>query len=293
MISLSSCSKDDDGTTTVEIRPRDEVQLEDDAELVTYLNTHFYNYEEFANTTNLKDFEIKFDSIAGEFADYTPLIDQVVKKSITFQDQEYTLYILKVNEGANTVLKPTYADSVYLSYKGNVVTSKLSENKFDLTVTPTWLSLAGTVPGFAQAVDELRPASGYSNGPDDQGVINFNADYGVGAMFIPSGLGYYSQSNTGIPSYSNLVFRFSLFWSVNNTDHDADGIPSYMEDINDNGIMLDDDTDEDTYSNYLDADDDGDGTPTADEIEVQEDGTIVFPDTDGDGTPDYLDKDNK
>jgi len=45
--------------------------------------------------------------------------------------------------------------------------------------------------------------------------------------------------------------------------------------------------------NYLDADDDGDGIPTRDEIS-DENGNIIipYPDADGDGVPDYLDPDN-
>jgi hypothetical protein len=74
-------------------------------------------------------------------------------------------------------------------------------------------------------------------------------------------------------------------------DHDGDGLPSYMEDINSNQYGVDDDTDGDTISNYLDADDDGDGRLTKFEIEITN-GVITFPDTDGDGTPDYLDADS-
>ena len=114
-------------------------------------------------------------------------------------------------------------------------------------------------------------------------------------------------------------------------DHDGDGIPSYLEDLNNDGEFtqnsaadtLDgDDTDQNGTPNYFDADDDGDGIPTADEITVvthnkptraevlaipleanqellnkivkEENGTftgtvITFTDTDGDGKADYLD----
>ena len=52
------------------------------------------------------------------------------------------------------------------------------------------------------------------------------------------------------------------------------------------------DTDEDGLPNYVDADDDGDGRPTADEIEIDEDGNITYPDSDNDGIVDYLDSDS-
>ena len=60
------------------------------------------------------------------------------------------------------------------------------------------------------------------------------------------------------------------------TDHDGDGIPSYLEDLNKNGFLFDDNTDA-AYEaannlavlpNYFDNDDDGDGTPTACEISL-------------------------
>ncbi len=44
-------------------------------------------------------------------------------------------------------------------------------------------------------------------------------------------------------------------------------------------------------ANHADSDDDNDGIPTLEEIIINEDGSITFPDTDGDGIPDYLDKD--
>ncbi len=86
----------------------------------------------------------------------------------------------------------------------------------------------------------------------------------------------------------DLIFSFQLY-IVNQADHDLDGIPSYLEDLDNDRIVANDDSDEDTLPNYLDTDDDGDGTPTKDEITINEDGTVSFPDTNGDGIPDYLD----
>ena len=77
------------------------------------------------------------------------------------------------------------------------------------------------------------------------------------------------------------------------TYDDDDGIPSELEDINGNGNLEDDDTDNDGIPNYLDFDDDGDNVPTEREIVIlNDDGTInteLTRDTDGDGTFDYLD----
>ena len=83
----------------------------------------------------------------------------------------------------------------------------------------------------------------------------------------------------------------------NEADHDRDGIPSILEDIDGDGNVKNDNTDEDQEQvfipNYVDVDDDQDGTLTRDEIS-DENGNIIipYPDTDGDGTPDYLDPDN-
>ncbi len=73
-----------------------------------------------------------------------------------------------------------------------------------------------------------------------------------------------------------------------------------MEDLNNNGNLSDDNTDESVelssgfgfLPNHLDVDDDQDGTLTRDEIVIDNEGNISFPDSDGDGTPDYLDADS-
>ena len=71
-------------------------------------------------------------------------------------------------------------------------------------------------------------------------------------------------------------------------DFDNDGVYDIDEDINGNGNLLDDDTDQDGIPNYQDEDDDNDGINTADEVY----GSNTNPmdqDSDGDGIPDYLD----
>ena len=74
--------------------------------------------------------------------------------------------------------------------------------------------------------------------------------------------------------------------TFNQTDHDGDSVPSYLEDI-DSNRYFDDDTDDDGLPNYRDLDDDGDGVPTRQEYDINNDG--IPDDSDGDGTPDYLD----
>ena len=54
-------------------------------------------------------------------------------------------------------------------------------------------------------------------------------------------------------------------------DHDFDNIPSYMEDLQDdtNLDLFSTNTNENNFPNFLDQDDDGDGTLTADEIRIE------------------------
>ncbi|APY11998.1 hypothetical protein BWZ22_12490 [Seonamhaeicola sp. S2-3] len=78
------------------------------------------------------------------------------------------------------------------------------------------------------------------------------------------------------------------------TEDDGDGIDSALEDINGNGDLTDDDTDNDGIPNYKDADDDGDNVLTKDENpDPDGDGDLSdAQDTDNDGIPDYLDADD-
>ncbi len=106
---------------------------------------------------------------------------------------------------------------------------------------------------------------------------------------MPSGLGYYIAPPSGILPYSSLIFRFKVM-GFNTTDHDNDGVPTYLEDLNDNHILTDDNTDGDAASNYLDIDDDADGVLTKHE-DINDDGDPTNDDSDSDGIPNYLDSD--
>ena len=77
-------------------------------------------------------------------------------------------------------------------------------------------------------------------------------------------------------------------------DDDNDGIPSELEDINNNGDLEDDDTDGDSIPNYKDSDDDGDNVKTSLENPDPNNDDLIddAQDTDGDTIPDYLDTDD-
>lgn len=276
-----SCEKDN-GNEPIPVRDRGEQEEKDRQALEAYLATHFYNYEDFENPPPDFDNVIEFDTISGENADKIPLIesDLLETKSFTMDDVEYTLYILKIREGVGEA--PTFADSTFITYEGEF----LSGVTFDNSVNPVWFDLTGIVPGLTQALTEFKGSSGFSVNFDN--TVTWNNDYGIGAVFMPSGLAYFnSNPSSPIPPYSPLIFGFNLY-KVNQADHDQDGIPSYMEDINGDQLVDNDDTDKDNRNNFRDPDDDNDFIPTREEIVIKEDGSIEFTDSDADGTPDYL-----
>jgi len=292
---LNSCKKDDtNDIATVPPRDRGEQAIDDDEAILAYLQTHFYNAEDFQNPDANFNYVVKFDTITGDNASKTPIIDSdlLTTKIVRKDSVDYTIYILKIREGAGD--KPTFADSTFQNYKGEL----LNQDLFDNTANPVWFDHPGTLsqanPGIAvvaltQAMLEFGEASGFSINEDN--TVSWNNDFGVGAVFLPSGLGYFNASPPSIPAYSPLIFSFQLY-GVNEADHDQDGIPSYMEDLDGDGILYNDDTKASGTPNYLNADDDLDGTPTREEIIINEDGSIEFPDTNSNGTPNYLDPDS-
>ncbi|MCB7480957.1 FKBP-type peptidyl-prolyl cis-trans isomerase [Christiangramia sediminis] len=295
-----SCdNEDDDNPAPVPPRDRGEVAIEDDQALIDYLSTHFYNYEEFENPAENFDYQIVIDTISGENGDKTPIIDsdKLITKTINNEGVDQQLYILKVREGVGA--KPKFADSTLVTYEGQLLTSDVFDGNLK---TPVWFSLVaylarnatgsfaprgGTVKGFNEGLQEFGGASGFKVKADN--TIDWNDDYGIGAVFMPSGLAYFNSAPTvAIPDYSPLIFKINMF-RVKKADHDRDGIPSFIEDLDGDGDVFNDDTDGDGLPNHSDSDDDGDGTPTIDEIVINEDGTIIYTDTNSDGTPDYLD----
>lgn len=307
IIVLASCKNDDDGTVTV-VDPvlLSETEEADDAEILAFVQSHFYNYEEFASPEADFDYKVRFDTIAGDNSDKVSIFDSgqfdgvefitktisVASSSFGLTDEEvidHKLYVLVVRQG-NEEGTPTIGDNAVLRYEGSLLDGTL----FDASSSqPVVFNLSGVVPGFGNGVTFFQTGMGPLENGD--GTISYE-DYGVGALFIPSGLAYFSQSaaNGIISSYTPIVFKIDAFAYEENTDSDGDGIPSILEDIDRDGNLNNDNTDNtvDTTPNYLDTDDDGDGILTLDEIS-DDDGNIItpYPDSDGDGTPDYLDSD--
>ncbi len=283
---IYSCSSDDDGNE-VFVRDAGEVYQENLAELNAFLQTHFYNQEEFANTPAGEDFRIQFDTIAGANADRTPLSEQVTTRTLRRNDIDYTIFVLNVRQGTGD-RQATFADSTLVSYRGTL----LNGQEFDNSNNSIWFNLPGTIDGFAEGITGFNDATDIIPNPD--GTISYR-NGGIGAIFMPSGVAYFNRPPTfSIPEYASLIFTFQLR-RVKVTDHDGDGILSIYEDLDQdkdlNSPDGDDDTDDDGVPNYVESDDDGDGIPTSEEdADPNGDGNPDDAlDTDGDGIPDYLD----
>jgi len=293
IICVSCESDDDNGIVVVPPRDRTEQQVTDRDSLIGYLETHYYNSALFEDGGDFSIEQILITELPkDEQGNYlalpnpeenTLLMGAVEKKTTTFQEADYEYYILRLNQGGGE--NPNFTDAIKIKYSGNLLDEEVFDNNvnadepLDLTrLIPAWRDV---IPTFSTS------ASGPTVNPD--GTLTYN-DYGLGVMFIPSGLAYFSNPPSGIPPYSNLIFKFELFdYSI--LDHDSDGVDSFREDINKNENIFDDDTDDDNRPNYVDNDDDGDGVFTIFE-DINEDGDPTNDDTDNDGIPNYLDADS-
>ena len=77
LLLVSSCKKED---KVEPIRDVQEQSIADDQILEDFLSSHFYNYDDFSDP-DFND-EIVMDTISGENASKTPLINQVKKEVI-------------------------------------------------------------------------------------------------------------------------------------------------------------------------------------------------------------------
>ncbi|MGC1632986.1 MAG: FKBP-type peptidyl-prolyl cis-trans isomerase [Gelidibacter sp.] len=270
---LSSCKKDDDNFEEVPQRDRTEQQVADLDSLKTYLNTHYYNRATFEEPGDHRISEIVIKKLetdaSGNFLpmpdpDKNQMLSVAVDidnpKTTTYQDAEYQFYYLVLNEGGGE--NPHFSDNVRLNYKGFLPNG----TSFDGSATPVEFDLMNLISGWRDVLPEFKTAEGYTENGD--GTVTYN-NYGLGVMFLPSGLGYFGNPPSGnIPAYSNLMFSFELYQSEIN-DHDGDGIPSYMEDLNGDKNLFNDDTDGDGIPNFLDNDDDGDRILTINEMTRQ------------------------
>ena len=116
---------------------------------------------------------------------------------------------------------------------------------------------------------------------------------------VVSGQSYHLKlviADTADSLYDTAVFFNAGSFDIGQScpDTDNDGVADDAEDINNNGDLDDDDTDNDGTPNYLDADDDGDNVDTADEVMAVSgrNSSHPFIDTDNDTIENYLDDDD-
>lgn len=294
VLGFTSCKKDDDNYTSIPERDRGEQQIVDKDSLLGYLETHYYNSSMFETPGDYSIYDIVISELPkDESGNYLPLPDpdnntllidapNLETHIVMLLDVEYEYYILRLNQGGGDV--PHFTDSVVLNYSGNTQDGEV----FDSTVNAdNPLDMINLIQGWREVIPQFNASTSFTINPD--GTVSYT-NYGLGVMFIPSGLGYFSGATVGIPPYSNLVFKFTLFKTEVN-DHDEDLVPSYLEDLDGDNNIFNDDTDGDNIPNYFDVDDDGDGVLTKYE-DLDNDGDPTNDDDDSDGIPNYLDSDS-
>ncbi|GAA4306215.1 FKBP-type peptidyl-prolyl cis-trans isomerase [Aestuariibaculum suncheonense] len=269
-IGFVSCKKDDDADVTV-TPPRDraEQQLADMDSLQKYLQSHYYNKAEVEALANVGINDVKIIEITGDqtVPEGYELLETAVGAPIdtTYADTDYQYYVLKINQGGG-YNSPTVADDIQVLYEGFTLKDIVFDSKYYPDSNP--LDLINLIPGWRCVIPKYNTSESYSDNGD--GTVSYN-NSGVGVMFLPSGLAYFSSATGGIAAYSPLVFKFELLDMAQN-DHDADGIPTYLEGLTEN---TDEDTYRDTYGylyqryDYIDTDDDGDGVLTKNEISIR------------------------
>lgn len=291
-----SCKDDDlESFEAVPARDRQEVYDENEEEILTYFETHFFNYEDFdfsnaSNTAN-DEFTIAIDTISVDdnTQDKTAIIEYLNQadgvyprldiKIVNQDDIDYNLYILKIREGEGESVNAL--DAASMIYNGTVLDGSVFDSAvgveegqpFNLTAVG---SIGGVVAGFREGIIEFKTRTGFVNNVD--GSVT-NSNHGIGAIFMPSGLGYFNfPPNSSIPEYSPLIFALKVV-SRSNTDFDLDGVPSHIEHPDGDITGEEDNADDDLLVNYIDNDDDGDGVLTRDEVqqkEYEDDGTNQF-----------------
>jgi hypothetical protein len=271
---LFSCTPED--TKTVPLRDYGAQYEEDNAMIEDYLKTYYI--EEIVNHPGYQDDQdIKLTKIPLGNTTLTPIWDSPLLKSKNYELHgiTYKIYYIESRIGDLTNGEaPSRVDEVLSSYDGtylkynsttenNITVTTLDAVPFESVEYPEqWLGLDNTIKGWTE-IFPLFNTGTYNDGanPNDPAIYN---DFGAGVMFLPSGLGYYGIGSFQIPAYSPLVFVFKLY-DVKHIDHDSDGVLSNDEDVNHDGLFIDDTDNDGTYDIY-DIDDDGDGELTKNEI---------------------------
>ena len=290
-VSLFSCSKDE--TVTYEPPREYSVQYEADIKVIEeYLNTYYLDMDLTDPNFADKDVVITKIPVGGTQPKLMSYLNattypKLLSREVSLHSIVYKLYYLVLREGVGS--EPCNVDGVLTSYRGDYLESiaattttpaSIGATKFEEMKFPqSFFDLPNTIQGWGETFPEFKTGTYTSN---SDGTITYK-DFGAGVMFLPSGLAYYNTGSGSIPSYSPLVFSFKLY-EIKRLDQDADGVPSFQEDLNGDGYVRYlatgveniDDTDKDGVPDFLDVDDDGDKYTTKLEITNAATG-LVYP----------------
>lgn len=262
----------------------------DNDSIVKFLQNHYYD----------RDLDSVKPLVSGKVAMFND-VSNLKTLEVTENTIDYKLYVYVARQGDSGLDPdkgfPSVVDSVFVKYDGRTMGgTSFSENSFDNNTSGIWFTLLSVIRGWSYGFTQVKGGELKKgpNGTPFNGPITY-LNGGKGVLFIPSGLAYPSSNPNNQSSAlvdTNLMFYFDLLTLVPDTDHDNDGVPSILEDIDGDGIVTNDDSDEDGFPDYFDVDDDGDGVFTKDE-DANGDGdpTNDFSDSNNPDIPDYLNPD--
>lgn len=275
LVLVTSCKKEDDSNSTPFVEAdRTEQQLKDADSLIGYLETHFYNSSAFTASGDYHVEDIIIEELPKDPAtgNYLPLPDPTMNtllidsdaletRVINFLDVNYTYYVLRLNQGGGG--SPHFSDILRVKYSGMTQDGEIFDSAVNSVDLPfIQANGSGVIEGWKIIMPQFNAASSFIINEDNTTTYS---NSGLGVMFLPSGLAYYSTPPISLPLYSNLIFKFEVL-QFDVADHDNDGVPTFIEDLNDNRNVFDDDTDGDQIPNTFDMDDDNDGVATINEL---------------------------
>lgn len=306
VILIGSCNKDSNEPVTPP-KPYAEQYPLDIAAIEDYLKTNYIseivNHPGFPDDQDITIKKITDAATQPSLWSYlnSATLPRLTSRDVSAHDITYKVYTLLIREGVSGGTVPVggeypcNVDAVFAGYKGTLLdgtvfdSSNNGQAQYNLDGT-NHDGGTGVIRGWSEGFPQFK--TGWTSSNDD-GTIKYS-DFGVGVMFLPSGLGYYSVAQESVPSYSPLVFSIKLY-TLKRFDHDLDGIPDFQEDLNGDrymnflptGVVNPDDTDGDGIPNFNDFDDDGDNYATKGEIKDKDGNYYEFdkiPDCSGNQT---------
>ena len=292
IVSIFYNCKQDDETTTIDIRDRVEVYKENIIEIKEYLKSNYITigannevtvtkipengtqtsiWEQYKSTefgTDEEPEEVPFITVKNDVR------NSLLTDGRIDDDVDYKLYYIVLDEGNGST--PSSIDSTFVAYKG----WNFNNEVFDQNNSGTWFSYPDvntSISGFRQILSKIKTPSLTLSPPIEgtDGSISYS-NYGNVIVFIPSGLAYFNSGGSNIGAYDPIAFQIKLF-ALKERDHDYDEVDSKYEDFSYDPITkeriltpdndyFNDDTDGDKIPDFLDVDDDGDGFLTKFEI---------------------------